>query len=117
MTNATINTELTKEQQFQALRLELLKPLTQERNVLLKKLGKLEKQITSIDPSYLTAAMPTRLDYAVHKVLGDSDEGLSFEELKEALKGHKSITKLTLDYLKDDEEVESRDGKYVMKAA
>ena len=84
---------------------------------MLKKLNKLERQINSIDPSYLTGGMPTRLDYAIHKVLDESEEGLSFPELQEALKGHKSLAKLTLDYLHDDEEIELRDGKYVLKAA
>jgi hypothetical protein len=117
MTNPVINGELTDEQQFEALRLRMLQPLAKERNVVLKKLNKLEKRITSIDPSYLTGGMPTRLDYAIHKVLDESEEGLTFEELQAALKRHKSIAKLTLDYLKDDEEIELSDGKYVLKAA
>jgi hypothetical protein len=117
MSNSTQNSELTLAEQFEALKLQMLQPLTKERNVVLKKLNKLEKQIAGIDPNYLTGGMPTRLDYATHKVLEDSEEGLTFEDLQVALKGHKSIAKLTLDYLNDDEEIELSDGKFVLKVA
>jgi hypothetical protein len=117
MIDTQVNASSTVQEQFEALKLQLLEPLRQERKSLLSKLAKVEKQMTKIDVNSVNdGGMPTRIDHASRAVLRDADDGLTLDELQKALQEHKAIDKLEAS-LEKDSKVELREGKYFLKAA
>ena len=116
MQNA-VNDSLTIEQQFEALKLQLLEPLKQERKSLQDKLVKIERKMTKIDPKSVDdGGIPSRIDYASHALLREADDGMTLSELLNALKDHKAIDKLESS-LEKDSKVELRESKYFLKAS
>lgn len=102
-------------QQFEASKAILLTPLKEQRATLKKQLVRVEKEMVEIDPKSLEdSQMPTRIDYAARKLLCTSEEGMTLDELKEALKQHKSLSKLE-ESLKGDSKVEERGDKWFLK--